>query len=179
MKRKINVGKDLTETKTVFIHDIIFKGKRSIDWNKVEAYLKQYVGKVYKIEDYDDMIFIGSDFPDEYTHSNYTKILRGANAKAKANVVQGIPKLIEYATNKNFKENRKEKHNKDAKYGWYSYDVRVALPVFSENGKIERYNIFNVALIVRHAQNGKMYLYDIVKIKKETSNLFQSKDLTQ
>lgn len=31
----------------------------------------------------------------------------------------------------------------------------------------------------RHAKDGKRYLYDIIKIKKETSNLFQSKDLTQ
>ncbi len=27
--------------------------------------------------------------------------------------------------------------------------------------------------------DGKLYLYDIIKIKKETSNLFQSDDLTQ
>lgn len=28
-------------------------------------------------------------------------------------------------------------------------------------------------------EDGKLYLYDIIKIKKETSTLFQSKDLTQ
>ena len=28
-------------------------------------------------------------------------------------------------------------------------------------------------------EDGKMYLYDIMNIKKETSNLFQSEDLTQ
>lgn len=80
---------------------------------------------------------------------------------------------------KYYEENRKDKHARDAKYGWYSYDSRFALPVFTEDGEIERYNVFHVALLVRHAKDGKRYLYDIIKIKKETSNLFQSKDLTQ
>ena len=38
------------------------------------------------------------------------------------------------------------------------------------NGEIERYNVFHVYLIVRHDADGKKYLYDIIKIKKETSN---------
>ena len=56
---------------------------------------------------------------------------------------------------------------------------RFALPVFDSSGEIERYNIFQVVMIVRHAEDGKMYLYDMMDIKKETSNLFQSNDLTQ
>lgn len=34
-------------------------------------------------------------------------------------------------------------------------------------------------MVIRHAKDGKMYLYDIMNIKKETSNLFQSEDITQ
>lgn len=34
-------------------------------------------------------------------------------------------------------------------------------------------------MLVRHARDGKMYLYDIMEIKKETSKLFQSNDFTQ
>ena len=109
----------------------------------------------------------------------YGRILKGANAKAKANAAQGLPELLKIATNETYEENRKEKHNKNAKYGWYSYDSRFALPVFGDNGEIERYNVFNVAMLVRHNADGKAYLYDIMKIKKETSNLFQSNDLTQ
>ena len=112
MNRKISVIEDLEGKKTVFIHDIRFKGKRAINWKEVE-------------------------------------------------------------------KNRKEKHDKDARYGWYSYESRFALPVFGGNEEIERYNVFHVALLVRHDQNGRKYLYDIMKIKKETSNLFQPKDLTQ
>ncbi|EKC69607.1 hypothetical protein OBE_04328, partial [human gut metagenome] len=31
-----------------------------------------------------DAVYIGTDLPDEYTHSNYTQFLKGANAKAKS-----------------------------------------------------------------------------------------------
>ena len=112
--------------------------------------------------------------PDEYSHSEYTRVLRGANAKAKANAAQGIPELLEIASGKEYKENYKEKHNMDAKYGWYKYDSRFALPVFDKDGELERYNVFHVIMIVRHSHDGKLYLYDIMNIKKETSNLFQS-----
>nr|WP_295280469.1 hypothetical protein [uncultured Blautia sp.] len=99
MERKVNVIEDLDGQKTVFIHDILFKGKRSVNWNEVEAYLRQYVGEFYQIEDCNKIVYIGNDLPDEYAHSGYTRILKGANAKAKANAAQGLPELLEIATN--------------------------------------------------------------------------------
>ena len=174
MQRKVNVVEDLDGNKIVFIHDARFKGKRSIEWTEVEEYLKQFFGKSYVIEDTNDMVYIGTDFPDEYAHSEYTISLRGANAKAKANAAQGVPELIEIATGKEHRENIKEKHSKDAKFGWYRYGSRFALPVYEESGEVVGYNVFNVIMVVRHDQDGKLYLYDIVNIKKETSNLFQS-----
>ncbi|MCI8636039.1 MAG: hypothetical protein HFJ05_10730, partial [Eubacterium sp.] len=79
-----------------------------------------------------------------------------------------IPELIQIASNPAFEENRKKKHNKSAKYGWYRYDVRFALPVYEENTLV-RYNIFHARLLINHAENGMKYLYDILAIKKETS----------
>ena len=38
-------------------------------------------------------------------------------------------------------ETKKEKHDKDAKHGWYRYDVRFAIPVY-ENDVLIRYNVF-------------------------------------
>lgn len=111
--------------------------------------------------------------PDEYAHSEYTKILKGANA------AQGLPEMLKIALNERYEENRKEKHNKNAKFGWYSYDSRFALPVFKDSGEIERYNVFHAALLVRHDEDGNKYLYDVMKIKKETSIPFQSVDFTQ
>ena len=90
---------------------------------------------------------------------------------------KSIPELLKIATNELHEENRKEKHEKNAKYGWYSYDSRFALPVFGENGEIERYNVFHVAMLVRHAQDGKMYLYDIMNIKKKRASFSSPRTL--
>ena len=126
-----------------------------------------------------EVVYIGTDLPDEYAHSEYTHILKGANEKAKANAAQGLPELIITATNMEHTDNSKAKHKKDAKYGWYKYESRFALPVFAGDGEVERYNVFHVAMILRHDKDGMKYLYDIMNIKKETSDLFQSEDLTQ
>ena len=174
MQRKVNVVEDLKGNKIVFIHDIQFKGRQAIDWDDVERYLKQYVGEAHIIESTKDMVYIGVDLPEEYAHSTYTNTLKGANAKAKANAVQGLTEMIEIATNKAHKENFKEKHKRDAKYGWYRYDSRFALPVFDEEGEIKYYNVFKVIMVVRHVEDGKMYLYNIMNIKKETDTHFQS-----
>ncbi len=179
MNRNVNIITDLDGNKVVVINDIIFKGKRNVNWKDVEEYLRQYVGEFYKIADTKEIIYIGSDLPDEYSNSNYTHCLKGASAKAKANAAQGLPEMIEIATGKQFEENRKEKHSKDAQYGWYRYESRFALPVFSENGDVERYNVFHVLMLMRHAKDDKIYLYDIMEIKKETSNLFRPDGFTQ
>jgi len=39
---------------------------------------------------------LGSDFPDEFTHSKYTKAIRGANEKAKANSNQFVKRMQDY-----------------------------------------------------------------------------------
>ena len=45
MERKVNVIEDLNGKKIVFVHDILFKGKRAVNWDEVEKYLRQYVGE--------------------------------------------------------------------------------------------------------------------------------------
>ena len=110
MDRNVNVIQDLNGHSIVIINDILFKGKRSINWKDVEAYLRQYVGEFYEIAATEYIIYIGNDLPDEYAGSKYTRSLKGASAKAKANAAQGIPELIEIATGKHFKENDADKH---------------------------------------------------------------------
>lgn len=166
--RNIDITTDVDNQKIVVINDIIFKGKRKIDWESVKTYLLDYVGDFYKIEESADIVYIGSELPEEFTESESRKALMGANAKAKANAATAIPELIQIATNPHFEKNRKEKHGKDAKNGWYRYDVRFALPVY-QNEELIRYNIFKARLLINHAENNKKYLYDILAIKKETS----------
>lgn len=168
-QRNVAVIQDVDGNNIVFINDIIFKGKRSITWPDVEEYLRRYVGEFYSIAESGDVVYIGTDLPDEYTGSNYTKHIKGTVAKAKANAAQAIPEIIEIATFKTAEENKKEKHSRNAKNGWYRYDTRFALPVYGESGEVERYNVFSARLLIRHAASGKMYLYDVLEIKKETS----------
>ena len=174
MARNVNIITDLSGNKIVLINDILFMGKKSINWDEVKAYLKEYVGEFYEIADTKDIVYIGKDLPDEYAGSQYTYSLKGASAKAKANASQGIPELLEIAVGKHFRENIGDKHKRNAQNGWYRYDSRFALPVYSYNGEVERYNVFHASMLIRHARDGKMYLYDILDVKKETSNLFES-----
>ncbi len=173
LDRNVNIITDLKGNKIVLINDIIFKGKRSMNWDDVKNYLEIYVGEFYEIADSRDIVYIGKELPDEYTGSRYTYSLKGANAKAKANASQGIPEMLEIATGKHFRENSGEKHIRDAANGWYRYNSRFALPVYDENGGVERYNVFHASMLIRHDADGKMYLYDIMDIKKETSNPFE------
>lgn len=163
-----NIICDADGNKIIMINDIRFKGKRNIDWHEVKEYLKEYVGNNYQIQESSEIIYIGNAFPEEFTESESRKALKGANSKAKANSATVIPELIQIATNPVYEKNRKEKHQKDAKYGWYKYEIRFALPVY-ENEILVRYNIYRAKMLVNHAENNKKYLYDIISIKKETS----------
>ena len=81
---------------------------------------------------------------------------------------QGIPQMIEIATGRRWKEDFERKHKKRAINGWYRYNTRFAMPVTNEQGEIMEYNIYQAVLIVRCSADGKLYLYDIQNIKKET-----------
>lgn len=134
----------------------------------MEAYLKKYVGERYTIDETDDMIYVGSDFPDEYANSNYSSKAFGTIGKAKANAAQAIPELIKTATSIVFRANSDEKHKDNAKYGWYRCTVRFSLPICDDQGNITGRNTFQGRMIIRWAGDGKKYLYDIIDIKKET-----------
>lgn len=81
--------------------------------------------------------------------------------------------MLKIAEGKHFKKNSGEKHLRNAANGWYRYDSRFALPVYGKNEEVERYNVFHASMLIRHAKDGKMYLYDLLDIKKETSNPFK------
>ena len=165
--RNVNVITDLNGKKVVVINDIYFYGKQHIKWDDVEQYLKRYIDEFYEVAETKDIIYIGKDLPDEYTSSKYTRNLRGILAKIKANAVSGIPEMIEIAERKRYQENMDKKHKNEAKHGWYRYDTRFALPVYNNRKELVRHNYFQAELIIRHASDGKMYLYDVLNIKKK------------
>ncbi len=167
-QRCVNITVRNDGVKVVEITTIQFNGKRKIDWNGVESYLRKYVGESYTIDDTDEVIFIGTDFPDEYSHSNYNKRALGTIGKAKANASQAIPELVKIATNITFRTNNEEKHNKNAKYGWYRCTVHFTIPITNEDRIIIGKNKYQGRMIIRCDSDGKKYLYDIIDIKKET-----------
>lgn len=106
----------------------------------------------------------------EFVHGKDKIILKGPNLKANANASQAICELIQIAQNKTVSMDFNEKHKNKAKYGWYRYDARLALPVYNECGEIQRYNIYKMRMLVRHDGDGKLYLYNFLRIKKEMSS---------
>jgi hypothetical protein len=169
MDKNISIVTDLDGSKIACINDICFQSRKGIDWNEVEQSLKEYIGECFEISETSEKIYIGSDFPDEFSHSNDTKALKGANMKAKANLITAIGQLIQIATDKAEYPDYNNKHGAKAKFGWYRYNTRFGIPVYDEDGNLERYNIFSTRMLVRCDEDGKLYLYDLVRTKKETS----------
>jgi hypothetical protein len=169
MDKSVNIITDLDGSKIVIINDVRFQSRRGIDWDEVENYLKEYIGEYFEIAETSEKIYIGSDFPDEFSHSKDTKGLKGANLKAKANMTSAIGELIQIASDKAEYQDYNNKHGAKAKFGWYRYNTRFGLPVYDEDGNLERYNIFLTRMLVRCDKDGKLYLYDLVRTKKETS----------
>ena len=99
MNKNVNIVTDLDGRKIALINDIRFQSRRSIDWNEVEECLKEYVG--------------------EYSHSKDTKSLKGANMKAKANIVSAIKNIVEIASDRIEYPDYNNKHGSKAKFGWY------------------------------------------------------------
>lgn len=69
----IDIIKDADGKSLVLINDIRFKSRRRLDWDTIEEYLKEYIGKYYEIQETSERIYIGSDFPDEFSHYKDTK----------------------------------------------------------------------------------------------------------
>ncbi len=166
----INIICDENGRKLVLINDIRFKGKKREEWEEIEKYLKEYVGKCYEITETAEKVYIGKDFPDEFSHGKDKTMLKGPNAKAKANASQVVGELIQIASNKTFSQDYNSKHKNKAKFGWYRYDTRLALPVYNDDGELMKYNIFKLRMLVRHDNDGKLYLYDFLRTKKETGS---------
>ena len=99
----------------------------------------------------------------------YKKDNKKKKEKEKANAIFAIDKLIKIANNKREYPDFKNKHGNKAKHGWYRYDTHFGIPVYDKNGMLERYNVFGARILIRCDENGDLYLYDIVRIKKETS----------
>ena len=139
----------------------------------MEKYLKRYIGAIVQVSETQEYVHIEKDFPDEYKGSEDTKKARGTSAKAKANAVQGIRQMIEIARKTSVSDNMKQKNHKKAYHGWQRYLTRFALPVLDSQNIIAHYNIYIATLVVRKNEKGKLSLYDVVNVKKESQTSFE------
>ena len=91
----VNIVYDAEGKAIVLIDHLLFRSRRQIDWNVVEEYLKSCIGKYFEIAETAEKIYVGKDFPDEFSHSKDTKNLKGANRRTcsyrdKENRVSGL-----------------------------------------------------------------------------------------
>lgn len=122
-------------------------GKRVVIVNEIRFKGRQHI-------DWEDV----EEYLKQYV-GNYYEILETAD---KVYIGSDFPKEFKGSV-----DTYKEKHSADAKFGWYRYTSRFALPIYDNSGEIIRLNIFRIEMLIRHASDGKMYLYDLVNIKKE------------
>ena len=83
---------------------------------------------------------------------------------AKHQSIQNIGEIIETAGNRKWKKNHKEKHNVNAKYGFYIYTANIEIKESEESA-----DTYNVELLIHDDANGRKYLYDIQSIKRAKS----------
>ena len=83
-------------------------------------------------------------------------------------MASGLGEAINIATNRRWGKTQ-HPQNKDAAYGIYKYDAKVAFPSYDEAGSFTGVQAYDVTLLIRNASNGRKYLYDVQNIKKMPS----------
>lgn len=164
--KKVN-GKNV-----VWIDNADLTNKQLNDHKAIAEYIAHHIGEVYTIIESGQKVYIGKELPSEYTQSKYTSYLRQRSPqtlKAKNKAVSDLGLLIETATNRRW-ERTKHAHSKDAEYGMYRYDSSFAFPVKNADGSLASIKAYDVELLIRNSSDRKKYLYDIVGIKKNTTD---------
>lgn len=144
---------------TVVIEEDIFAGHEGEKPHKViRDYIKNhYTGDFARIIESGQKVYFGKDLPGEYVYSKAARNLNLERANAKNQAAQDLKGLLEIGTNRRWNKNVKDKHNVDAKYGWYKYATR-----FQVNGKT-----YDADVLIRNDANGKKYLYDVMEPKEK------------
>lgn len=127
---------------------------------RAKAHIKEQKGISYKNILTSNTILIDDKTANEYIYSCYTRWKKQDIKYVKFILSKYIKELFMNANSKSYEVNRKNKHNLDAKYGFYKYGAKFSIV---DNDKETTYSC---SLLVRNDANGKKYLYDILDIKK-------------
>ena len=156
--------------KVVLVEGNILDGVKKPYEPHVANYIKKHVNEVYRVIESGSKIYLGKDLPGEYTYSASAKNLNRSVKKAKYMAAIHIGEMIEISKNRSWKENTKSKHKKDAKYGFYKYDTKFAIPVYDAKKNMVSSKIFDAVILIRNDENGKKYLYDLLNVKQDKSS---------
>ena len=145
---------------------LYFTNKNKLNWKDVEVKIKNTSGSVFKNEKLSKDFNIDNKAIDELTHSRYNMKLKGRLRLVKANLLMYLEDVIKDMDNERWKEDLDSKHKNIAKNGWYRYDIYFKFPVRDEQGNYIDKQVYKATVIVRCAEDNKLYIYDIIDIKK-------------
>lgn len=167
-----SISRDVNGKPFVVIdNDVIYNANASPS-KVVSEIIKKQIGNIYPLVESGQKVYIGKDLPGEYAYSKYTQSLNKSTRKTKIQASQNLNEMIEIATDRRWERAKHiDKHNVDAKYGFYKYLTRFAVPRFDSNRAQVAYALYSADLLIRNDANGKKYLYDVLNIKKESSSL--------
>ena len=148
------------------IKTLYFTNKNKLDWKYVETNIKKFSGQVIKNEKLSKEFYIDKRAIDELTHSRYNMRLKGKMRLIKANLLMYLEDVISNMENERWKEDIDAKHKNIAKNGWYRYDINFNYPVRNELGDFIDKQGYKATVVVRYSDDNKLYLYDIIDIKK-------------
>ena len=122
--------------------------------------IKNQKGISYKITETNNNVFIDKKTSKEYLFSKYSRKIDIDTKLIKGILSKYLKEIINNSTDKIYTTNKKEKHSKDAKYGFYRYKITFIIL----NKGVE--DLYEAIVLIRNDANTKKYLYDILNIKK-------------
>lgn len=117
-------------------------------------------GKAYKISETNNSIFIDKKTSKEYSFSKYSQSINIIDKRVKGTLSKYLKEVINNSSNRKYVNYKKEKHLKDAKYGFYKY--KITFSIINDSNE----DIYEGIVLIRNDANTKKYLYDILDIKK-------------
>ncbi len=122
--------------------------------------IKNQKGISYKITETNNNVFIDKKTAYEFVYSKSSVLNNKQQKLIKSKLSKYLKQIINNSTDKIYTTNKKEKHSKDAKYGFYRYKITFSIL----NKGVE--DLYEAIVLIRNSEDTKKYLYDILNIKK-------------
>ncbi len=128
--------------------------------SEMKKHIQNMLDKSFTLIESGQKVYIGKDLSGEYIFSKYAVSLTNTEIIIRGKLLSNLKDIVENCSCRNYSNHKKEKHKKDAKYGFYKYKIRFSIALK------EREELYKAVVLIRNDANGKKYLYDILGIKK-------------